>query len=460
MERNEFEKNLKELFNNWEVPPSPKAWQQIKNRLPKPNGNLFFWGKFLAAMLILGLLSVIGWYLVCYVNNTTTTKQQVSPIAINTTNQSAKQNNNKISSSNNDTELKNDTLNSKVSLNHSRSILEPLVNKENHSYTIHDKQTHKKHVTQMDDNTDNVAFNKNVKIKADKNAYLESRHNDLIAAHSRIDIPFVSNSPSNLLANTPNIKIQPIDASQIGLFSNSALQPKKINARVAVQWSMYMDNGASWQSEIPSDNVVLRDDDANDRKTIKYTYSYRFGVGIAVPLIKGFSISGGLAYTSLSTHRLLGELVNYQNVVRRGNEGFMQVNSYYINNSPNGMINRYTTHQNFIEIPISIGFQVNPQSRLPISLNVGASILKQLYVDDIYYDKQSNIFYKDNALTQPTQWHFNASAQIAVWKNNQFNLNVGPYYQIGLGTAYRESLMNMKRWQMLGIRLNFGFKAR
>jgi len=314
----------------------------------------------------------------------------------------------------------------------------------------------------MDDNTDNVAFNKDIKIEADKNAYLEYRYNDLIAVHPRIDIPFVSNSPSNLLANTPNIKIQPIDASQIRLFSNSTLQPKKMIAGRALQWSIYMDNGASWQSEIPSTPSSPPDYEYNidELKTIKYTYSYRFGAGITVPLIKNFSISGGLAYTSLSTHRLLGELVNYQSVVRRGNEGFMQVNSYYTSNGPNGMTNQYTTRQNFIEIPVSIGFQVNPQSRLPISLNVGASILKQLYVDDIYYDKQSNIFYKDNALTQPTQWHFNASAQMAVWKNNQFNLNVGPYYQIGLGTAYRESLMNMKRWQMLGIRLNLGFKAK
>ncbi len=62
MEKDIFDKEIKENIVHYERQPSPEAWNKIANRLPpKPHSMVPIWTKYLAASSITLFLGIAMW---------------------------------------------------------------------------------------------------------------------------------------------------------------------------------------------------------------------------------------------------------------------------------------------------------------------------------------------------------------------------------------------------------------
>lgn len=449
MKQNEFEKQIKDQFQNWTMSPSPMVWQRIEQKLHKPDGE-YMWWRALAATLIIAVLGVGIWYWVNQNKKGTVAQQQKPVQQTNSTHKQTVQNgitteninNNKandIAKTNNDVEktLQKTNINNQVRQNFNTETVTNTKEKIKHNKTLTSKNTNNYFAS-------NNKVNNNKKDEQKTNSDLI--HNE-VSSVDRIEKNINNNNKSPLTtADIANIKVTSLNSTLTGNITDITI---KLPTKRTIDWSIYTDNGASWTSDIANSPVPARFFEGqqipvsqSEQASQKAAYTYRFGANISIPIFKRWAITTGVGYTSLSNQILLGNQVNYQFA------------SYY----RSGNDNNYTTQNLFIEIPLSIGFQISRAKQLPIWATAGISMLNQIESRNISYDINGRNFSKDNNLTQHTQWQLNFSTNTTLFSSKQLALKIGPYYQFGLGNMYKESAEQFpKRWQSLGLRLKFDF---
>lgn len=462
MEQKEFEKQIKDQFENWTMSPSPMVWQHIEQRLYKPDGGRMWW-RALAATLIIAILSVgIGYWVDHNKDSKIAQQQQKNTPQTNSTNKQSIQNDNKtsenINNSNNTVKIdKNNTNQSQKQTDIDKKGIQQPKN-EQLLITNENRKHNSKYSVLTKTNKYFVANNKRNSKKDNEQKTKPNLVQNETIIPARIEGNIIASNEKGLaVTDISDIKIRPLSPDKV---INTSDLLVKLPPKRTIEGSIYFDNGGSWSSDIIKDPVPTRGNEGqvmpvsrSEQAPQKTAYAYRFGANVTIPIFKRWSISSGIAYTSLSNQIMLGDHVRYPYIIYTGNQAMM-INEYY----SGGAKNNYTTHNIFIEIPISIGFHVFKSKHFPLWATAGVSMLKQIEANNILYDANDRIFYKDNTGMQPTQWQLNFSLNTTLWDNKQFALKIGPYYQLGLNNMYKQSAEQFaKRWQLMGLRLKFDF---
>lgn len=458
MEQNEFEKRIKDQLENWTMSPSPMVWKQIEQRLHKPDsGNM--WWRAIAASLIIAVLGVGLWYWTNN-NNKDIQKQNIDTPQTNLIDKQPTKNNSISNNTKaNDIAKTNEIANQSLKQNKNTTLLDIKSRKDEQLINTKENIKHnKKQIKSTNTNKSDKYFaaNNNINNKKDKTQINTVKNEVSIPTRLEKDI-IASNKENITTANIATIKVAPLNVKT----DYQPNLPTIANTKQKISWSMYMDNGVSWQSNtVNKYNVVGNIDgttvyfDNSKQTPPQAAYSYRFGFNVNVPVFNRWSISGGVSYLSLSSNIALGDHVNDIYSINRGTQSATIVDDYY----QNGNNKQYTTQNRFIELPVSIGFQALKTKKLPVWIIAGVSMLKQVEANNVLYDASTNILYKDNSAMQPIQWQLHFSANTTLWHNAQSSLKIGPYYQFGLKSMYQEtSLQTPKRWQLFGVKLNFDF---
>jgi hypothetical protein len=103
------------------------------------------------------------------------------------------------------------------------------------------------------------------------------------------------------------------------------------------------------------------------------------------------------------------------------------VNAYY----RNGRDQSYTNLYHFIELPVSVNFQLNNTPHLPVIWEAGFSVAYLLGSNSLHYDPLTNVFFQNNNLLSRTQFSL-ATAIMVGFRLGQNELQVGPQLQYGL----------------------------
>jgi hypothetical protein len=156
-------------------------------------------------------------------------------------------------------------------------------------------------------------------------------------------------------------------------------------------------------------------------------FSFIAGAFVNKGLSKKISFSAGINYHYYSTKMRMGGKVNLPYYGVNGLSLYNTVSSYY----QNGNTETFTNQYHYIEMPLSVNFQLNKTTRKPVIWELGFSPGYLLGNHALYYNPGANI-YTSNYL-QPQKFQVNAVTGFMFgFPLHKGELQIGPQIQYGL----------------------------
>ncbi len=189
----------------------------------------------------------------------------------------------------------------------------------------------------------------------------------------------------------------------------------------------------------------------NNYSSSEVSAGFSFGAGVFVnrDLSKRFSVSGGLGYRYYSTKIKTGTYVGNTNLLSLSG-GFSSVNSFYTN----GNTNAYTNQYHFIELPVTLNFQLNKSKQRPVIWEAGLSLSYLLSTNALYYDPSHNVYFENDDLMNRTQLN-GITAIMVGFPLGKSTLQLGPELQYGFTGLLKNSSGNPGHLIYYGLKISF-----
>ncbi len=185
---------------------------------------------------------------------------------------------------------------------------------------------------------------------------------------------------------------------------------------------------------------------------IKSGFSFDVGVSISKSISKRLLFSTGLNYHYYSTNITIGKFVDSgTNVFSSYNNSSLtsQVNGYYVSGS-----NKYINSYHFLELPLSLGLQLNKSQKNPLIWEAGLSVSYLINSNALNFDTIKNVYYKNRDLFNKTQ--LNAATSLMVGFHIHKNeMQIGPQLQYGLSKLLNKSTGNDEHSFFAGIKFSY-----
>jgi len=169
-------------------------------------------------------------------------------------------------------------------------------------------------------------------------------------------------------------------------------------------------------------------------------------------LSKRISFSAGIYYHYYSAKIRTGDFVDSSALVYSAPASGQRsvVNGYYRNGNGHG----YTNNYHFVELPVTVNFQLNKSRKMPVIWEAGMSLSYLVGSNALQFDPYRNVYFENNQLINKTQ--LNGVTAIMVGFHLGYNeLQLGPELRYGLtgllksGESYSQHLFSY------GLRLSF-----
>ena len=193
--------------------------------------------------------------------------------------------------------------------------------------------------------------------------------------------------------------------------------------------------------------------------------SFSLGAFVQRTVSPRLKLSLGLEYTYISVHTQVGQKVVAPNnpiVVNIGTSQAALVKEYYKYPGTDtaqaisaaaysqGMTysQKYTYRFHYLEIPLTVNWQINKGRKLPpLQLEGGFSMARLLSVDALHYEGLKGVYYKDNDLFNKTQFNFVAGLSVGLLQRSKHPLWVGPNLRYALnGLVNKEVSTGQYTW--------------
>jgi len=166
--------------------------------------------------------------------------------------------------------------------------------------------------------------------------------------------------------------------------------------------------------------------------TINPGMNWNLGVFVQQTLNRKLHLSVTLQYNYFSTHSDIGTRVDSTKIISNGSSDSLKVERYYLNNastSANSSKNTsYRSNYHFLELPITLQFQLNNNNKTPFYWNNGLSIAQLLSTNSLHYDGNTSIYYEDDNLFRKTQLGFHTGLSVKLFAQSKYPLELGPQF--------------------------------
>jgi hypothetical protein len=166
--------------------------------------------------------------------------------------------------------------------------------------------------------------------------------------------------------------------------------------------------------------------------TINPGMNWNLGVFVQRTLSKKLHLSATLQYNYFSTNSNIGTRVDSSTIISNGSSDSLKVESYYLNtmsSSANSTRNTsYRSNYHFLELPITLQFQLNNNNKTPFYWNNGLSIAQLLSTNGLHYDGNTSIYYEDDNLFRKTQLGFHTGLSVKLFAQSKYPLELGPQF--------------------------------
>jgi hypothetical protein len=495
MPENEFEKQVKELMEQFHISPSAPVWEKIKKRITEKKRRIWPVFFLLASVII---VSVYFFYAdIKHSNQNLKTAQPTNNSASkqnikkeenkNPENQTAKSLAEKINKEDLRT-AENHPANNETGSNNkqSKNNLQHLNNKKLAENSFSKKQTAEPNTNntgneikaQSQINAPQVALNNtenNVQQTIDTAANNASVINAQTEQQNIVSTNIQSGSDS-LQTVADNIKDEADTATVnkevtadnetqnkktspkklknskwlfgiTGMYGSSNIADKltSINGEKSLSQASYLTPG----SPLSNSSVVLK----NPYNTNK---AYSFGITVQRKIFRNSAISTGVNFAHLSSKNttaisidsvLIAVVANYQGNSTGGN--FYRA----------GTAKTYINHFNFIEIPVTFQSNIFSIKNFSLLYDAGFSVRRLLSSKSLIYNSKNNSFFYDDDLLRRTQFQINAGLNFQL-HTKAGNFLVGPQLQYSLSPYLKTSDYNKLHFVNYGIRASWLFNKK
>ena len=175
-------------------------------------------------------------------------------------------------------------------------------------------------------------------------------------------------------------------------------------------------------------------------------FSFAAGVFVNRNLSKRISFRAGLGYHYYSTKINTGKAVNGPVYSFSANAQGLIANSFY----QNGNDLEYTNKYHFIDLPVTINFQLNKSLHTPLIWQAGMSLSYLVNSNALDFDPLSNVYFVNSQQFNKTQ--LNATTALLIgFTMHHCELQMGPLLQYGLTGLSKNSASNAGHLIYYGI---------
>jgi hypothetical protein len=185
----------------------------------------------------------------------------------------------------------------------------------------------------------------------------------------------------------------------------------------------------------------------------KISTGFSFSAGLLVTrnLSKRIFLSAGINYHYYSVTFQTGTPVDSSVLVLYSASALpVAINGFY----RNGNVQTYTNQYHFIELPLSVNFQLNKNEKQPLIWEAGFSLSYLLKGNALEYDASSNVYVKNNALFNRTQLN-TATAILFGIPLGRSELLLGPQIQYGLSSLLKSAAGDPQHFLSYGLKISF-----
>ncbi|MBS1737607.1 MAG: hypothetical protein JSS98_13530 [Bacteroidetes bacterium] len=161
-------------------------------------------------------------------------------------------------------------------------------------------------------------------------------------------------------------------------------------------------------------------------------------------------IAGAFLEKKISKKGKISLGINYRYLSTINNTG-SKIDSTMIAFRSGVITNRYRNNFHYLELPVSLKFQLNKNSTLPLWGLAGINVSQLISSNALQFKPNPGIYYRDNTLLQNTQWGFSAGLFATLFSQKKNPVNIGPYFYINASSAAKEGLYHQKHFNFLGI---------
>ncbi|HXR83232.1 MAG TPA: hypothetical protein VN722_02900 [Hanamia sp.] len=453
MEQNNFEKNVQHKLDELKIPPSDSVWTNIEKRIGKKDkdSKLVFILFFLILFLLTG-----GYFLFNSSKNNGQQKHELSEIK-----KDRKATNNDNSSLIKTSTAKNQTSRTPDFTNGSEEKIKTTSIKIQNKVEVPKKKlqvsiietAERKQMIFLSNNGNQKKENENkLSIEASSNPI--KGENEILIQKENIE------RTDSVLDKKEIAK----DSSENNIQAIAKKGPKKSIEKKKDHWrfGITLSGGTSMISKNFFHNFVYAVPTTAYYGGIPSSYYYapsdiRNSTGFVAGIFAEKNISAkkkisiGISYKYFS---LLNKVGNRIDSLYSLPQSFTSLNNVY---SSAINLKTYRNNFHFIEVPLSIKFQLNNNSDLPIFWNAGINISQLISTNALQFNSSAGLYYQDNLFFNKTQFGLSTGFSATLFAKGQRPLNVGPYFYYSATTMANKGLYNKKHFNFIGLKTEILF---
>ncbi len=119
--------------------------------------------------------------------------------------------------------------------------------------------------------------------------------------------------------------------------------------------------------------------------------------------------------------------------------------------------NKYVNHFNFIEVPLSLKFQLGNGKHPPLSWQAGITISRLISSNALQLNSSTGYYYNENSLFNKSQIGFNTAFLLTLFSKQKNSVLIGPYFYYDATQIANKGLYNKKHFAFTGLHTSIIF---
>jgi len=188
---------------------------------------------------------------------------------------------------------------------------------------------------------------------------------------------------------------------------------------------------------------------------IKNSAAFTAGILLEKNLSPKTKISLGISYRYYSLVNKVGNKID--SILPAPSQYFYSSNNYYT--SVNSL-HSYRNNFHYLELPVSVKFQLNKNKRLPLFWNAGINISQLISSNALQFQSNPGLYYNDNSLINKTQFGLSTGLSATFFSKGKRAFNIGPYFYYGATKLANKGLYNKAHFTFIGLRTEILFQKK
>jgi hypothetical protein len=187
---------------------------------------------------------------------------------------------------------------------------------------------------------------------------------------------------------------------------------------------------------------------------IKNSTGFIAGVIIEKNISPKTKISIGISYKYYSLMNKVGNKID--STLSYSLYFFSSNNSYSSTNT----VNSYRNNFHYLDLPVSIKFQLNKNKRLPLFWNAGINISQLITSNALQFQSNPGIYYHDNSLFNKTQFGLHTGFSVVLFSQQKTPFAIGPNFYYSASKLADKGLYDKTHFGFIGIRAEILFRKK